>query len=56
MKLVNMILLQSDGVMETRILAEQHSKEAVRILKSLKKSDSSQALHVIANLVLNRNK
>ena len=41
---------------ETRILAEQHSKEAIKVLKQMRQSDSLKALHNLAHLVLNRKK
>ena len=50
------LFLQSNGVEETRILAEQHSKEAIKVLKQMRQSDSLKALHNLAHLVLNRKK
>ena len=50
------VFLQSNGVEETRILAEQHSKEAIKVLKQMRQSDSLKALHNLAHLVLNRKK
>ncbi|XP_041372252.1 all trans-polyprenyl-diphosphate synthase PDSS1-like [Gigantopelta aegis] len=47
---------QSDGVAQTRFLATQHAKEAVRLLKLLKPSDSQLALISLAEMVLKRTK
>lgn len=47
---------QSDGVAQTRILAEQHAKEAVRMIQQLKKCSSQQALIHLVKFVLDRKK
>ncbi|KAL3836065.1 hypothetical protein ACJMK2_021518 [Sinanodonta woodiana] len=50
------LVAKSDGVSHARMMAEQHCKEAVRLLQTLKLSDSRRALEHIAYLVLNRQK
>ncbi|KAL4229037.1 Decaprenyl-diphosphate synthase subunit 1 [Mactra antiquata] len=47
---------KSNGVTETRELAQKHSDEAVEQIKYLNKSDSLKALETVAKLVLSRNK
>ncbi|XP_045207315.1 all trans-polyprenyl-diphosphate synthase PDSS1-like isoform X2 [Mercenaria mercenaria] len=55
-ELTRELVAKSNGVSETRKLAEQHSEEAVKQIKTLQKSDCLKALEVIAKLVLSRNK
>ena len=47
---------QSDGVAQTRFLATQHAKEAVRLVKQLKPSDAQTALVALTEMVLKRTK
>ena len=47
---------QSDGVEQTRVLAEQHSKAAIRSLKDFSTSDSKNGLISLANMLLDRKK
>lgn len=51
-----LLFFQSNGVEETKKLAEQHSQEAVKQIKILKHSDALKALEILAKLVLTRNK
>lgn len=50
------LVAKSNGVSETRQLAEQHCQEAIQQIKLLKHCDSTKALEHVANMVLTRNK
>lgn len=50
------LIAKSDGVAQTRILAEQHAKEAVRMIQQLKTCSSQQALIHLVKFVLDRKK
>ena len=47
---------QSDGVYQTKLLAEAHSAAAIELLKELEPSKARDALEHVAALVLRRNK
>jgi decaprenyl-diphosphate synthase subunit 1 len=48
------MLLQSEGVEHTRMLAHQHCKEAVRLAKELTPSPYRDGLITITDRILNR--
>ncbi|XP_014774209.1 all trans-polyprenyl-diphosphate synthase PDSS1 isoform X1 [Octopus bimaculoides] len=50
------LVVKSDGVAHTRLLAEQHAKEAISMAKKLKHSASQQALINLVEFVLHRKK
>ncbi|ESO87681.1 hypothetical protein LOTGIDRAFT_219858 [Lottia gigantea] len=50
------LVAKSDGVEETRYLANQHGREAIKQIKLLKQSESQQALINLINTVLTRKK
>lgn len=49
-------VFQSDGVRQTRVLAEKHCEEAVRLIQQLTDSPARRGLIRVAELVLSRNK
>jgi len=49
-------VMKSDGLAQTRFLAEQHCKEAVRCIQQLSSSQEQKALFTITDKVLNRMK
>ncbi|XP_064594910.1 all trans-polyprenyl-diphosphate synthase PDSS1-like [Liolophura sinensis] len=50
------LVKQSDGVRQTRMLAEKHCEEAVRLIQQLTDSPARSALIRVAEIVLSRNK
>ncbi|GAB6019152.1 Decaprenyl-diphosphate synthase subunit 1 [Chamberlinius hualienensis] len=49
-------VLKSEGLAQTKFLAEQHSREAIRCLQQLSSSPEQQALFKISDKIINRNK
>ena len=48
--------LQSDGIEQTKMLATEHTKEAVRLLQRLTSSNIQQALIALTQKLLSRQK
>lgn len=55
-ELARSLVAKSDGVYQTRLLAEAHSAAAIGLLKEFKPSKARDALEHVATMVLSRNK
>ncbi|XP_048728035.1 all trans-polyprenyl-diphosphate synthase PDSS1-like [Ostrea edulis] len=55
-ELARLLVAKSDGVYQTRLLAEAHSAAAIGLLDELKPSEARDALEQVASMVLSRNK
>nr|XP_022321878.1 decaprenyl-diphosphate synthase subunit 1-like isoform X1 [Crassostrea virginica] len=55
-ELARSFVAKSDGVYQTKLLAEAHSAAAIELLKELEPSKARDALEHVATLVLRRNK
>lgn len=53
---IDIFFFKSDGVYQTRLLAEAHSAAAIGLLKEFKPSKARDALEHVATMVLSRNK